>query len=295
MRPLLLIGLILLAIFFVPWYRAIKGKSAPSAYGCLAQLLFLLGGFLALTAMVMGILQGMDAAFPGERRRALFAGLTRQVFQTQQPLLVPNTIQVMVESARLLFQWNLLAILGVYGLAFRLTFGRVARSSLDKKQLSIVMTAISYLATTLLTLIICHLVFQSGGFTQGVNADASQSERILVIEARLFWFALIGLAARLLSMPLSGWSPSFASFVQAASQLWVFAAFAGSGHLARWPGLLFTIAFLVGGKLFITFAEAAIKRLVPEKAVLMTIALSGFLVIIPLCFYGAWIRLANGF
>jgi hypothetical protein len=181
----------------------------------------------------------------------------------------------------------------VYGLAFRITFERILRSSVDDKQLSRMMTGVAYLGLTLLTMATGSTLLGTERLAEELVALASERERMFVPPI-LFWVLVIGLLARLIAVPLSGWTPSFASFVQAASQFWVYAAVISHGLLARWPGLLFVLTWLVTAKVFISLIEAAIKKMFPARAVLTTISVSGFVVVVPICVYAAWIRLANG-
>jgi hypothetical protein len=305
MGLMLLVGLALVAIFAVPWYRSTgaksmfalpshgesTGKSPVTGLGCLGQALFWFGALIAGTAAIALTFQ--NAAPSPEDRRAIAEAITQQVFRSQEPVSSPSTIEIVLESTEILLQWQVVLILPLYGLALGVIAERMVHSLLSNVQLTVLMTAISYLATTVLVIAIGALILGTGGIREGFATAGFDGERATEIPVRLFWLSAIGLAARAIAAPVSGWSPTFATSIQAAAQLWVFAAFASNGFLARWPGFVFAALWIVSAKLFITLVEALIRAITRERAIPATLSFAGVVAIAPITVYAAWIRLAN--
>jgi hypothetical protein len=153
------------SMFVLPWYRGNEGQSSATGFGCLAQALFWLGAFITATAVLT---RGFEIVLPSPvDRRDIAVAIEQHVFRTQQPLISPGPVEILAESAEILSQWQLVMILGLFGFAFGVTAERMAYSSLTAGKLTLMMTAILFFATTVLVLTTGSLMLGTGGIREG--------------------------------------------------------------------------------------------------------------------------------
>lgn len=192
-------------------------------------------------------------------------------------------LEILNTSFSILLSWRLLLVLGLFGISAYGLFGWVASSSVSNREMSSIMTFITYLEFTVLMFLISTLLLIT-----------NESTKLIFSFELVLSFLVFGALGRLIGMPLYTKSPNFASYTQILGQLGVLASFTNVNEVIVWPGALVFATILFVGYIFIFTVDAIIEKN-SQNPVSITILLSGFIVVIPACQYAGWLQLTNGF
>lgn len=121
----------------------------------------------------------------------------------------------------------------------------------------------------------------------------SSNPHLGVNAVTLFRFVGFGALFRIALQFIPYPTPNPRAAAQAVFQLGILAFDFSHGTAYLWPGWVLFLAIAIGGIAFIAMVEAIITAAKPTNATTVTVAISGFLVVLPMLAYASWVRVAN--